>query len=423
MESVQDLVYRALPCETVCLSYMQQLEHCNWELTLPDGTTRTIGDGSGKKVNLTVKDTAMFRKIVRKSDTGMGESFIDGDWECDEYVQMFCDIIINMRAGVSLADTNPVVKNILSGASGFVQWLYRNTPTLSHDNVKAHYDIGNDFYKLMLDDATMSYTCGVYESPSDTLEQAQLNKLHLVMNKLKLKETDRVAELGCGWGGFAMEAAKRHGCSVYAVNLSGEQIDFAKQRAIDRGLADKVSFNQHDYRATEGFECYDKVVSIGMMEHVGHYDLPTFFETADRLLKPGGILVIHMITFLDQSYDHYINDTDFIKKYIFPGCCIPSVTALLNAATSKSRFVAQHIENFGANYAKTLHDWRDNFQKNMDQVKALGYDERFCKMWDFYLTYCEAGFKMNKLGLHHMVFTRPSIDPPYPLGRLEYSCN
>jgi len=303
-----------------------------------------------------------------------------------------------------------------------VRRVWKNTPKISHDNVKAHSDLGNAFYELMLDRNTMNYTCAVFNSPTETLEQAQRNKMNLVINKANIRKTDKVLELGCGWGGFALHAAAKTGCKMTSYNLSGEQVKYATQKAKDAGLEDRITFKQADYRSAEG--SFDKIVSIGMMEHVGHHDLPTFFELADRLLKPDGVLVIHMITMLDQVYPNYVNETDFIKQYIFPGCCIPSITALMNAMTSKSRFVPTHIENFGSNYARTLAEWRKNFLANKDAILKLGgYDEKFMRMWDFYLTYCEASFAMNHLGLTQMVLKRPVVDSPYPLGRQTYDTN
>lgn len=421
MEKLRVAVMNVVPSEWLVKQALSRLVY--GRIVLVEGGKETVYGSSDKtqpQVKVVVNSHNFYGRVLTRQDVGLGESYMDREFDCDDLVLLVEILIQNSRLQAALLPTS-YISPLTTFLGGIARWVWRNTPYVSHENVKAHYDLGNSFYELMLDRRTMAYTCAVYNSPNESLEQAQLNKLRLVINKADLRPTDYVVELGCGWGGFALEAARSVGCKVMAVNLSGEQVKYARDRAAAEGLSDKVEFRQMDYRLVEGEQKFDKVVSIGMMEHVGHYDLPTFFKTADRLLKPDGVLVIHMITFLDQSYDRYRADHDFIKEYIFPGCCIPSVTALMNAATQASRFTVQHCENFGANYAKTLHDWRANCQKNAAGITALGYDDKFQRMWDFYLTYCEAAFHLNQLGLHQMVFRRPTVDKPFPLGRWDFT--
>jgi len=423
-ETISDAVYRFLPTEDRILGILSQVKNGNLIINLPDGRTVTYGDTTSPPVTVQIHDPRFFRRVAMRLDIGLGESYMENEWECDNLVGLFKILIDMMHKNTLFTKENgllEVAKSMRYYLMSPVRRVWKNTPKISSDNVKAHYDLGNNFYELMLDRRTMAYTCALFNNPTDSLEQAQINKMNLIINKANIKKTDSVLELGCGWGGFALYCAAKTGCRILSVNLSSEQIKYATQRCKDAGLEDRVTFKQMDYRSAEG--SYDKIVSIGMMEHVGHHDLGTFFELCDRLLKPDGILVIHMITMLDQIYPNYINEADFIKQYIFPGCCIPSITALLNAMTSKSRFVAQHIENIGANYARTLAEWRKNFTTNVEAITALGYDEKFQKMWLFYLTYCEASFALNHLGLTHMVLKRPTVDSPYPLGRLLYDTN
>jgi len=424
IESIQDAVYRFLPTEDKILGVFSKLKNGHVVVILPDGKTIHCGDAWLPPVTVRVNDSKFFRRIAMRLDVGMGESYMEREWDCDDLTGFFKIIIDNMHKNVLFTKDN-VIFEVAKSLKGYIMApvlkVWKNTPKISHDNVKAHYDLGNRFYELMLDSATMNYTCAIFNSPTETLEQAQINKMNLVINKANIKKTDSVLELGCGWGGFALHAASKTGCHMTSYNLSGEQIQYAREKCHNLGLDDKVTFKQMDYRSAEG--TYDKIVSIGMMEHVGHHDLGTFFELADRLLKPDGILVIHMITMLDQIYPSYLNETDFIKQYIFPGCCIPSNTALINAATTKSRFVLQHMENFGANYARTLFEWRKNFWSNIQDITRLGYDDKFQRMWDFYMTYCEASFAMNHIGLTQMVLKRPTVDSPYSLGRLQYDTN
>jgi len=393
-------------------------------MKLPEGNTVEFGSPSSKwKIAMQVNDRAFFSRIVQKNDVGLGESYMNGEWETDDLVGVVSLLIANINASDDFYEKLCSMGGftaITNYLTRFARWVWTNTPKISHNNVKHHYDIGNDFYELMLDTKTMNYTCGLFMNPDDTLTQAQLNKMRLVIDKADIKQSDYVLELGCGWGAFAREAARTTGCRVVAYNLSEEQIKYAREKAKEQGLDHLVEYRQQDYR--ESIKCgeqkFDKIVSIGMMEHVGHYDQTVFFELCDKLLKPNGILVIHMITMMDQKYESYLGGQDFAKTYIFPGCCIPSITSLQNAMTKKSRFVTQHLENFGANYARTLSEWRKNYKRNLDKVTALGYDEVFQKMWDYYLAWSEAAFSRNYLGLVQMVCKRPPVDDPYPLGRI-----
>jgi len=410
-------------CEYLVRDYLSKIRYGNIELKTPT-STQIYGpqDGKQPKVVIDVKNPEFFKKAIFRQDIGLGESYMEQMWECNDLVLLIEVLLQNLR--YSVKPVSSYMDHVASAVGGVVTWIWTNNPLVSHSNVAHHYDLGNDFYEFMLDRATMSYTCAVYNSPTDSLEQAQYNKLHLVINKAELKPTDHVLELGCGWGGFAIEAAKRIGCRMTSVNLSAEQVKYARERARKEGVDHLIEFKQMDYRHVDVDSVkYDKVVSIGMMEHVGHFDYPTFFALADKAMKPDGILVVHTITSLDQKYEKYRKYNDFIREYIFPGSNLPSPTALINAAVESSTFTIQHLENFGPNYARTLHDWRQNFQENIDQIRALGpqYDEKFLRMWDFYLTYCEGAFKMNHIGLHQFVFRRPTKDSPFPLGRNIYS--
>jgi len=418
--TLTEAVYKFLPTEEKILGILSNIRGGHLVLHLPDGRTVVCGDPSLEAIVIKVYDSKFFRRVAMKLDVGIGESYMEKEWDCDNMVGLFKVLVDNMHKNTLFAP-NTLLDNLKGFIMTPVRRVWKNTPKISHDNVKAHYDLGNNFYELMLDKKTMAYTCAIFNSPSETLEQAQINKFNLVINKANIRKSDYVLELGCGWGGFALYAAQKTGARFLSVNLSEEQVKYATEKSKVLGLDERVTFKQMDYRSSEGL--YDKIISIGMMEHVGHPDLGTFFELCDKLLKPDGVLVIHMITMLDQIYPAYINEVDFIKQYIFPGCCIPSQTALMQAATAKSRFVCHHMENFGANYARTLHEWRKNFKANIDQISNLGYDEKFQRMWDFYLTYCEASFAMNHLGLTHMVFRRPTLDSPYALGRLNYDTN
>lgn len=412
-----DYAAHLLPCETMIHNYLSTLSIGNVTIISPNGDRKVYGDKKDEalKCTITVKNKRFYQRIALKESIGLGESYMDGDWECDDLVSFFCIAVANIKAGKKYND-NALFSFVSSTLTLGLRWMITNSPSMSAANVQAHYDLGNDFYKLWLDKDHMAYTCALYLSPQDSLEKAQLNKIQLVIKKLQLKKTDRLLELGCGWGGLALQAARQVGCRVLAVNLSKEQIEYARNLAAKEGLAHLVEFRDCDYRAINPANdgMFDKIVSVGMLEHVGHYDLPTFFKNCDKLLVTDGILVTHCITYPDSRYEEYRRETDFTKIYIFPGSDIPSVTALINAATP-STWVAEHLENFGVNYGFTCREWRKRYNENIDKVEKLGYSKSFQRMWDFYLAWSEAAFVSRNLGLHQIIWKRPTKDTGYPV--------
>jgi cyclopropane-fatty-acyl-phospholipid synthase len=274
-------------------------------------------------------------------------------------------------------------------------WLHRNTRAGSRRNISAHYDIGNDFYKLFLDD-TMMYSCALFEREGVTLAEAQVAKLDAICRKLELGPQDHVLEIGTGWGGFALHAASRYGCRVTTTTISPSQHAYALERIRAAGLEGRVTLLMQDYRDLGG--TYDKLVSIEMIEAVGHQYYGEFFRRCEALLKPGGRMLLQAITIADQHYARARNEVDFIKRYIFPGCCIPSVTALARAMTASSGLRIENLEDIGPHYATTLRRWRENFNANSGRLHVLGVPPSFLRMWEFYLAYCEAGFAERALG-------------------------
>jgi cyclopropane-fatty-acyl-phospholipid synthase len=290
-------------------------------------------------------------------------------------------------------------------------FLRRNTVSGSRKNIMAHYDLGNEFYRLFLDDS-MTYSSGIFERPEATLKQASIAKYDRICRKLHLSEKDHVLEIGTGWGGFALHAVKNFGCRVTTTTISNEQYRESKQRFEDAGIQDKVTLLKSDYREISGQ--YDKLASIEMIEAVGHQYLDTFMACCAALLKPNGIMAIQAITIADWAFDQHKKSVDFIKRYIFPGSCIPSVTAISAAAASVTDLRLFHLEDLTPHYALTLHKWWENFVRNREQVKALGFHDRFMRMWEYYLRYCEAGFEERYLGSVQLVFTKPLTRMPVP---------
>jgi cyclopropane-fatty-acyl-phospholipid synthase len=274
----------------------------------------------------------------------------------------------------------------------------------SKENILAHYDLGNELYKSFLD-PTMMYSSAIYPEPSSSLEEASLYKLDHICRKLKLNERDRVIEIGSGWGGFAIHAATHYGCHVTTTTISEAQYQEAQERIAEAGLSKQITLLKQDYRDLEGQ--YDKLVSIEMIEAVGYKYLPVFFEKCGSLLKSGGMMLLQAITIQDQKYSRYIKDVDFIQKHIFPGGCLTSNSHMLSMITEKTDMVVRSLEDFGFDYAKTLKEWRHRFLASFSRLESKGYDQRFKKLWEFYLSYCEGGFKERSISVVQLVSAKP----------------
>jgi cyclopropane-fatty-acyl-phospholipid synthase len=274
-------------------------------------------------------------------------------------------------------------------------WLHRNTRAGSRRNIAAHYDLGNEFFRLFLDE-TMMYSCAIFEHAQMTLAEASVAKLEAVCRKLALAPGDHVLEVGSGWGGFALHAAGRYGCRVTTTTISPSQFELARERVRAAGLEGRVTVLLEDYRDLAGR--YDKLVSIEMIEAIGHRQFEEFFRVSAARLAPGGRMLLQSIVIDDRHYARARDEVDFIKRYIFPGCCIPSLGALSQAMTAASDLHIEDVEDIGPHYATTLARWRDNFLARLAEVRALGYPDEFIRMWEFYLCYCEAGFAERALG-------------------------
>jgi cyclopropane-fatty-acyl-phospholipid synthase len=366
----------------------------------------------GPRANVVVHRPAFYRRVARAGSLGAAESFMDGDWSCDDLTAL---LRIFTRAAAAADAMDRGRARLSLALAGFWHRLRRNTRGGSRRNIADHYDLGNDFYALWLDE-TMTYSCGIFEHPSSTLAQASTAKLDRLCRKLDLKATDHVLEIGAGWGSFALHAAGHYGCRVTTTTISRRQHDLARQRIADAGLGGRVTLLLKDYRDLEGQ--YDKLVSIEMIEAVGHEFLGTYFRQCESLLKPHGAMAIQAITMNDRRYERYRRSADFIQRYIFPGSCCPSIAAITAAARGTDLKLV-HLEDIGPHYARTLRLWRQNFLARLDRVRALGYPTRFLRMWEYYLCYCEAGFEERYIGDAQLVFTRPRsrlscIVPPLP---------
>lgn len=352
-------------------------------------------------VEIKVEDPRFYSDIAFGGTVAAGEAYMQGYWSCNNLTGLVRIMLRNrqvmdqVEGGFSLFKA-PILR--------FIHWLNRNSQAGSRRNIEAHYDLGNEMFELFLD-PTMMYSCAYYPDSQTDLNEASTAKLQRICEKLQLSESDHVVEIGTGWGGFAIYAATHYGCKVTTTTISKQQYEIARQRVIAAGLEDKVTLLLEDYRDLSG--SYDKLVSIEMIEAVGHQYLETYFAKCSALLKPDGIMLIQAITIQDQFYDQAIKSVDFIQRYIFPGGFIPSVTAISNAVKKSTDTRLFQMEDIGPHYASTLRDWRKNFFNNIEQIKGLGYSDQFIAMWEFYLCYCEGGFLERTLGTSHMVFIKP----------------
>ncbi len=367
--------------------FFQKLRVGKLRVVFPDLSAEEYGDPSANsEVTLKIHSYRFFKRVVLAADIGFGESYQAGEWETDDLTGLL-RLLIQNRAHTADKRLRTAV---LGRLTNWLKHLSRaNTITGSRKNIAEHYDLSNDFFKLFLD-PTMAYSCGVYTDENTTLEQAQIAKFAKIIDKLELTPDMHVLEIGCGWGGFAMETVRRTGCRLTGITVSQEQHDLARERVKAAGLDDRIDIRLCDYRHVDGV--YDRIVSTEMLEAVGHRYLSRFFRACDRLLKPGGHMVHQVITIPQERYDRYRRSSDWIRKHIFPGGHLPSIEALQAAAANTTCFQVKDVESIGPDYARTLHDWRKRLDENEKRIRELGYDDRFLYTWRYYFAYCEAGF-------------------------------
>lgn len=384
---------------------LEQLVH--GELTLVDGGRRTTyGRPTARcalQCTVHVRDRRFYVEVAFGGSVGAGESYMAGDWWTDELTAVMRILLVNR--GV-LDGMDGGLSRLVEPARRLLHAAARNTRTGSRRNIAAHYDIGNDFFELFLD-PTMMYSCAVFESAEMTLEQAQVAKLDRLCRKLDLQPGDHLLEIGTGWGALALHAARHYGCRVTTTTISRQQHALARQRIDAAGLAARITLRLDDYRDLDGR--YDKLVSVEMIEAVGHHYFDTFFRRCGELLAPGGTMVLQAITIDDRQYEAARDSVDFIKRHIFPGCCIPSIGAIAQSVVRASSLRLVDLEDIGPHYATTLAAWRRNLFAHAEQVRARGYPAELLRMWDFYLSYCEGGFAERALGDVQIVLQDTSV--------------
>ncbi|PCI36658.1 MAG: SAM-dependent methyltransferase [Elusimicrobia bacterium] len=368
-------------------------------LRLPDGRERRYGAKDGAAAELIVSHWSFFPLLVARGALGLGEAYADGSMRSPNLPALIQWFILNKK---QLSGAARRLSRLGAMFDDVYHRAHANTKAGARDNIHAHYDLSNAMFETFLD-GSMTYSCAVWEE-GDDLDSAQARKRAMIMEKLDLKPGMRMLEIGSGWGRLAIEAARDYGVEVVSITLSEEQLVVAQERAREAGVADKIRFELRDYRDVDG--TFDRVVSVEMIEAVGYENLGVYFGAIDRALAHGGKAVIQAITFPNEGFEAYRSRTDFIQKHIFPGSLCPSVNAMKGAMRAGSRLAVTRMESIGINYAKTLGTWRQRFLGSKSELSGLGFDSRFIRLWDFYFSYCEAGFKTRTLDTVQMVLER-----------------
>ena len=372
-------------------------------LTVADErNVRTFGrNGGAPAVQLTVVDPRFWSELAYGGSIGAAEAYMHGYWHCDDLVGL---IRLLLRNRSVLDGMDGGAARLTAPLQKLFHRVNRNTHEGARRNIAAHYDLGNDFFALWLDE-TMMYSSAIFTRPDMSLHEAQVARLDHICRRLQLQPGDHVVEIGTGWGGFAIHAAQQYGCRVTTTTISREQYELAWQRVAGAGLQDRITLLLDDFRDLDGR--YDKLVSIEMIEAIGHDLFVPYFRKCADLLKPDGAMLIQAITIADQNYEAYRKSVDFIRRYIFPGSGLPSSAVMTDAAARHTDLRLLGLEDIGLHYATTLSHWRRNFFDNLDAVRSLGYPESFIRMWEFYLCYCEGAFRERAISDLQLIFTKP----------------
>lgn len=394
--------------QRIVLEMLGRMDRGSLHLTLPDGSTMRIGDAAATHgARIHIVNPEFFKKCVLYGDIGFGESYVDGDWETDDITAVISWMLLNVEQlpGLSGSKAQAMGLNVLRVVNRLAHRLRDNSLTGSRKNIEEHYDLSNDFFATFLD-RSMTYSSAYFRTDDLSLEQAQREKYDRLCQQLKIGPSDHVLEIGSGWGGFAIHAASTYGCKVTTVTISEQQYVLATHRIREAGLADRVQVLLQDYRLIQGR--FDKVVSIEMLEAVGHRYYEDYFRTIDRVLARNGLVGLQVITSPDARYEQMRKGVDWIQKHVFPGSLLPSIARLNQAVNKTSDLFLHDLKDLGRDYARTLKTWRHGFHQELQKVRSLGFDERFIRKWNYYLSYCEAAFALRNISVVQMVYTRPN---------------
>ncbi|MBB6112110.1 cyclopropane-fatty-acyl-phospholipid synthase [Mucilaginibacter lappiensis] len=394
--------------QDIVLKLLYKMDKGTLYLTLPCGEILTMGTGEGNiTASITINDESFYKRIILYGDIGFGEAYTDGLWDTDNITNVIKWVLLNIEnaPGVSGSRTKTIALNLFKWFNKLYHSKRANTVSGSRKNIAEHYDLNNDFFASFLD-PTMTYSSAYFYRDGLSLQEAQLAKYERLCRQLHLKPHDHVLEIGSGWGGNAIYMAQTYGCRVTSLTISEEQHKLAVERVEAAGLSDRVKILLQDYRLMEGQ--FDKIVSVEMLEAVGHKFLDGYFKKCHELLKKSGILAIQVITSPDSRYDSLRKGVDWIQKHIFPGSLLPSVAAINSAVNRTGDMTLIDIKDLGIDYAKTLRLWHDQFNNNLSKIKTLGFDDAFIRKWNYYFCYCEAAFTMRNINVMHLVYSRPN---------------
>ncbi len=375
-------------------------------VTIIDGDVRHESAASADRAGapacvVRVLDRRFYSAAAFGGTIGIAEAFMDGAWETDDLAGLVETLTVNQEA---MAGLEVVLNTVRAPVEWVRMWMRRNTLGGSRRNIRAHYDLSNKFFGLFLD-PSMTYSCAIFENGAETLEAAQVEKIDRACRKLELKPTDHLLEIGTGWGAMALHAATKYGCRVTTTTISDRQHEMAERRIREAGLQDRITLLKEDYRNLTGR--YDKLVSIEMVEAVGAANIDGYFQQCARLLKPNGAALVQAIVIPDKFFKSAARSNDFLKEYIFPGSCLLSVQRIVEAVARKTDLRVWEMRDFGAHYVRTLAIWRERYMSRLDEVRAMGYDERFVRMWEYYLAYCEGAFRARHVGDVQVLLTKP----------------
>lgn len=392
--------------QSIILKVLEPMTLGCLHLELPDGSTKNFGHpGAEISAQIRVTDPEFFKRCVFYGDIGLGESYVDGDWETDDITKVIAWFILNANNCAVQSKSRNIAVNLLSFVNRVGHWLRPNSLRTSRRNIAEHYDLGNDFYQLWLD-PSMTYSSAVFRSPDDSLAEGQYEKYDALCRKLKISANDHVLEIGCGWGGFACHAVKNYGCHVTAITISQAQHDYAQARFVREGVADRIDLRLQDYRLVTGQ--FSKIVSIEMMEALGDKYLETYFKKINEVLAPDGLVGLQYITVADDRHETLRKGVDWIQKHIFPGSLLLSIGRVNQVINRTGNLSLHDLEDIGRSYQRTLLEWRMTFNAKKAEVLAQGFDERFVRKWNYYLSYCEAAFAMRNISVVQGVYTRPN---------------
>ena len=396
-----DLSWFTSRCRSLVLNALNKIENAGLEIEENGQITFLGNENSELRGKLIVLDPSLYVDFIKGGSIAAAEAYIAKKWTSPNLTEL---IRVFARCGETL-DSVEANKSLLTKLKNFLfHWGNANTQSGSKKNILAHYDLGNELYTRFLD-STMMYSSAIYSNDATDLHAAQLNKLKTICDKLKLSPNDHLIEIGTGWGGLAIFAAKNYGCKVTTTTISDAQYEYAVERVKQEGLEDKITLLKKDYRLLEGK--YDKLVSIEMIEAVGHKFMAEFFAKCNSLLKDSGLMLIQAITILDARYEHYRSNVDFIQRYIFPGGCLPSNAVMNQHIAEQTNMMIDNVQDIGLHYARTLYDWRMKFDNAWSELTQFGFDEQFKRLWHFYLRYCEGAFIERVISTHQLVMRKP----------------